>query len=133
MLVFQQKAIEQQRQYLFISIGFITIILILAFELYRSNRKIKSINKALDERVADRTKELLEQRDELVHNREEQKLSKQKIYRELRSQINSLGGIINLARIDRVNSAEQYLDQASSTLWKLDLAAKKLNGEAKID
>jgi len=125
-LLIQKKSLDQQRFFLLVISVILLIALILAVELYRANRKVYGINKLLDERVVERTAELVLQRDELIHNREEQKVYRRRIYGELREQITSLAGIVHLGTIDKGSDHHVYFKQASVTLSRMDEAAKKL-------
>jgi len=127
----KNSIIDKNNKFILV-VSFLLVFLgILAISLYQSKRREHLINVMLDERVAERTKELLDQRDELVHNREEQRISKQKIYQDIRSEVNSLTGIVHLAGIDRPSKMEEYLRVASQALTRLDETAKKLISESK--
>jgi len=122
----QNQSLTRQRAFIVVISGLFTLVVILALELYRANRRKESINKLLDRRVIERTRELGHQRDVLQHFIDEEMVLKQRVIRDVLSQTNTLRGLIYLGKIDRGPNVEQYLSGANTLTYEIQNTVSKL-------
>lgn len=111
-LALKNEALSRQQIFILVVSALLVVVVILAIELFRANRKKQKINQLLDVRVAERTRELGHQRDALQHSVAEQKMIKAKVGGELMSHLNTLRGLVHLGKIDQPGNAELYFSRA---------------------
>lgn len=105
----QEVALKRNRQGILLISSLLMIVLVLIVMLYKAYIRKKKINRMLDQRVVERTKELLMQRDSLQHYMDEERVKKAKISSELMSRLNTLSGLLKLVILDSQNSVSLAL------------------------
>jgi tetratricopeptide (TPR) repeat protein len=128
-LKFQEKYLSQQRVMIFIVSIFLVIVILLSLALYQANRKKELINQQLDNRVAERTRELARHRDALQHLIEEEHNRRGKAAAELMSLLNSLKGLLHLAKVDPQKRDEDYLERALGLTVQIEDMSSKYSGQ----
>jgi hypothetical protein len=129
-LKFQEKYLSQQRVMIFIVSIFLVIVILLSLALYQANRKKELINQQLDNRVAERTRELARHRDALQHLIEEEHNRRGKAAAELMSLLNSLKGLLHLAKVDPQKREEDYLEKALGLALQMEGISQKYSEQS---
>ncbi len=134
-LALNEEVIAQQRKINWMLIAVILLTSALVIVIYRNYRKIRAVNaalatakriievqnRALDQEVQEKTKELVDTNETLVKVNDELDNFIYKTSHDIRGPLASLKGMVNLAIMDvKDEKALGYLD-------KLDLTAEKLN------
>jgi tetratricopeptide (TPR) repeat protein len=122
-LLVQEKLLEAQRlviqkqgiiNFLFFGLAFLAGLLAIA--LFKMNRRKTAINKILDQLVRERTFELENSRNKLVHSYNEQRIVLDKVSSSLISALATLKGLSHLTRLERPDLEFSYADQAAKTV-----------------
>lgn len=122
----QDQLLTRRMTFIAIVSGLLLLATVLAVELFRANKKKDAINRLLDVRVVERTKELGYQRDILQHFVDEEKVLKQRVISEVVSQTNTLRGLIHLGKIDKGPNVEQHLSSANALTYEIQNTVCKL-------
>lgn len=110
-----KEVIISRQQLLIVFACCMTVMLAsLAILLIRSNRRKKIINKILDERVKDRTKQLEEKHEALLNAHREHKILVEKTSYSMRSLLASMKGLCTTGVHDLADpNARQYIEQVN--------------------
>lgn len=122
----QDQLLTRRLTFMIIVSGLLGIVALLAIELFRANKKKEQINRLLDVKVVERTKELSSQGDVLQHFIDEEKILKQRVVREVLSQTNTLRGLIYLGKIDNGSNVDEHLSQADALTFQIQDTVSKL-------
>ncbi len=124
-LALKNDALAKHRIFILVVSGLLVVVVVLAIELFRANRKKQKINQLLDVRVAERTRELGYQRDALQHGVAEQRMIKVKVAGELMSHLNTLQGLVHLGKIDQPGNAGLYFTRVEGVIVQMSDAVNK--------
>ena len=115
-LTLNNEVIFRQR-FLNVFIGIIALLLIiLSFVLVRNNRQKRAANLFLEQKVKERTLELEQNNDALLHSLEEHTVIFQKAYVEIKSSVATIKGLCSLGLMDNESSfGSQYVRKIEST------------------
>ncbi len=110
-LLLQSQLLSRQRSFILIISGLLFIVVVLAYELFRAYKKKESMNRLLDFRVAERTRELGFQRDHLQHHLDEERIIRTKVCSEVDMHVKTLQGLLHLVQMDHTGIGT-YLERA---------------------
>lgn len=127
LMALQKESIGIQRQYILIVTLLLVLVAALTIKLYRANERKRVINRLLDERIVERTRELGDQRYELKHNLDEHNIVNSRVSSSLISLVNTLQGLLHLAKIDQPSNYKTHIGQAVSIAAKIDELARNLS------
>ncbi|MBT1699343.1 tetratricopeptide repeat protein [Fulvivirgaceae bacterium PWU4] len=110
-----KEAVINRQQLLIVFACCMTVMLaLLAVLLIRSNRRKKAINKILDERVRDRTRQLEQKQEALLHAHRENKILVERASYNMRSSLASIKGLCTTGVHDLGDpNARQYMVQVN--------------------
>jgi tetratricopeptide (TPR) repeat protein len=132
----QQRLVEMQAAIIknqgvinWLLFGLALLTISLAFVFFKMHARKAAINKRLDSLVRERTCELEDNRNELVHAFNEQKIVLSMILKDLVSSLATISGISNVARIERLQDVNGYLGCAEKVLFHLIESIKRLESK----
>lgn len=125
MLMLQRDSIEKQRTVLILVIVLVFLLLVLAGALFKLNARKSLINSILDQRVRERTAELVEQAERTNHAIKENMVRNIRVARELKEAICTTKGLLLLKQneIEHQNfrqHAEMTMDWIAALANKLE-------------
>jgi len=118
-LALQEQALAQQ-QILNLLIGAVAILIITVIViLIKVNRKKQVINELLNQRVKERTKELEQNRDKLVHTHNEQAIVLKRVSSDLVASLATIKGLSDIAYAELPEHEAMYFRNAESMTEKM--------------
>lgn len=121
----QRENLDRQEIFVIVVSVLLIVLLVLSMALYRANRRKQAINQMLDRIVEARTRELSRHRDTLQHLIDEENGRRNRTTAELMGLLNSLKGILHLAKVDPEKRDEDYVEKALGLTLQMEGVSQK--------
>jgi tetratricopeptide (TPR) repeat protein len=129
-MALQKENLDRQQVFVLVVSILLIVLLALSMALYRANSKKQAINQMLDRIVETRTRELSRHRDVLQHFIDEENNRRSRATAELMSLLNSLKGLLHLAKVDPGTREGDYFERALGLTSQMEGVSQKYSEQS---